>query len=92
MLLKIILRQDHMSEGKISSTNEDPLSLAIKEFLRDYTPPRDIVAVGDNEIYLDYKGEKWIAKYDIAKLYRTTEDKSRTVKLDFKPYDLHGVS
>ena len=92
MILTIILRPDHMRDGKITSTNEDPLALAIKEKLGDgYKSPRDIVAIGDDEVYLAIGGKHWVAKYDILMLYRTTSpEKSRQVKLDFKPFQLSG--
>jgi len=85
MTITLTLRPDHMKEGRIISCNEDPLALAIKEYLRDYSPPRDIVAVGDDEVFLAYKGKDWIAYFDVKVLYRTsTPGKSRQVRLSFK--------
>jgi len=86
------LRPDHMHDGKMNSTNEDPLALAIKEKLGDqYKSPRDIVAVGDNEVYLAIEGKHYTAQYDIDMLYRTSSpNKSRQVKLDFKEFRLTG--
>ena len=92
MILTIILRPDHFESGKIHSTNEDPLALAIKEKLGDgYKSPRDMVAVGDDEVYLAIGGKHYTASYDILALYRTSSPgKSRQVKLDFKPFQLSG--
>jgi len=92
MIMLITLRPDHFQSGNIKSTNEDPLALAIKEKLGDlYKSPRDMVAVGDDEVYLSIEGKHYTAKYDIDMLYRTSSpNKSRQVKLDFKPFQLSG--
>jgi hypothetical protein len=78
-----------MRDGKISSTNEDPLALAIKEHLGDYKFP-DIVAIGDDDIYLHYKGKSWISFYDVLALYRTTSNQPRSIRLKFQPFQLQG--
>jgi hypothetical protein len=92
MIMLITLRPDHFDAGKLSSTNEDPLALSIKEKLGDlYKSPRDMVAVGDDEVYLAIGGKHYTASYDILALYRTSSPgKSRQVKLDFKPFQLSG--
>lgn len=92
MIMLITLRPDHFDSGRIHSSNEDPLALSIKEKLGDlYKSPRDIVAVGDNEVYLSIDGKHYTAQYDIDMLYRTSSPgKSRQVKLDFKPFQLSG--
>jgi hypothetical protein len=68
----------------MESCNEDPLALAIKETLGDYTCPRDIVAVGDDEIFLAYKGVNYITYFDVKRLYKSTTDKARSVRLKFE--------
>ena len=82
-----------MVDGKIHSTNEDPLALSIKEKLGDqYKSPRDLVAVGDDEVYLAIQGKHWLAQYDVDTLYRTSSPgKSRQIRLDFKPFQLTGA-
>ena len=85
MTITLTLRPDHMKEGRITSCNEDPLALAIKEYLRDYSSPRDIVAVGDDEVFLSYKGKDWISYFDVLGLYKfSTPGKSRQVRLNFR--------
>jgi hypothetical protein len=88
----ITLRPDHFDMGRMNSCNEDPLALAIKEKLGDgYISPRDMVAVGDDEVYLAIGEKHWLAEYDVLALYRTSSPgKSRQVKLDFKPFQLSG--
>ena len=88
MTLIIIVRPDHMQEGRISSCNESPLALAIKEKLGDYTVPRDFVSEGGETVFLSCKGKNWIAKFDSVAFYKNTWNKARSVKLDFKPYEL----
>lgn len=73
-----------MKEGRVTSCNEDPLCLAIKEYLRDYSSPRDMVSIGDDSVFLAYKGKNWICYYDILNLYKHTTYKSRSIRLVFK--------
>ena len=73
-----------MASGRMESCNEDPLALAIKEALGDYSCPRDIVAVGNDEVYLAYKGVNYITYFDVKGLYESTTNKARSVRLKFK--------
>ena len=77
MKLEITITPTHYQEGRPDSINEDPLALAIKEKLGDYTVIRDFVSVGETEIFLHYKGSFYLSKFNGPKFYKEKPEQYR---------------
>jgi len=84
MIMNLTITSEHIKEGNSRSTCDDPIAIAIKEKLSDYTLVRDIVAVGDNEIFLSHRGVNYIALFNGNTFYRYLEPGSK-ITLNFIP-------
>jgi hypothetical protein len=62
----------------------DPIALALKERL-ELKAPEDLVAVGEDEIFLIRGGKSYLAYYDLEKFYTPQpSSKPRVISLKFQ--------
>lgn len=84
MVVTFLVRDDHFKEGDILSTMNDPVALALKERLDLSSLKGDLVAVGEDEVFLVRDNKCYLANYNFEKFYTPQPGKFRTLTLKFR--------
>lgn len=84
MVITFLVREDHFKEGDIFSTMNDPVALALKERLELSPLKGELVAVGEDEVFLVKEGKSYLANYNFERFYTPQPGKFRTLTLKFK--------
>jgi hypothetical protein len=84
MVVTFLVQPYHFQQGNILSTMNDPIALALKERLELNIFKEDLVAVGEDEIFLHKDGKSYVAHYDVEKFYDPQPQKPRTLTLKFR--------
>lgn len=84
MVITFLVREDHFKEGDILSTMNDPVALALKERLELKLLLGDLVAVGEDEVFLVKENKSYLAYYNFEKFYTPQPGKFRSLTLKFR--------
>jgi hypothetical protein len=81
--VNLLVQPYHYKEGDLNSSFKDPLALALKEKLELDIFKEEIVAVGDEEIFLVRGNHSYICEFDVNAFHGRTQDRPRSLTLKF---------